>query len=159
MVLQDDGALVVYRFDGTPLWSSKNSPGTQLVHNVLRPGGRLNGGMALFSPDYHYRAIMQTDGNFVVYGPNGPVWASRTGEGYASLLVTPGGDAVITGSPYENALWHSGTGGNPGAVLVLQNDGNLVVYRSNGTAAWASLPASAWPSGALPLFSPRYGWW
>ncbi len=34
------------------------------------------------------------------------------------------------------ALWNTGTQGNPGAFIVLQNDGNLVIYRSNGTAAW-----------------------
>jgi hypothetical protein len=43
-------------------------------------------------------AIMQEDGNFVLYDQtNNPVWAS-------------------------------GTSGNPGAVLAVQDDGNVVVY-------------------------------
>ena len=41
---------------------------------------------------------MQSDGNFVIYGPNG-------------------------------ALWATNTSGNPGAYLVVQGDGNLVVYK------------------------------
>lgn len=62
----------------------------------------------LVSTDGRFTAIMQTDGNFVVY---------YNGHG---------------------ALWSSGTNGNTGAYVVLQADGNLVVRRSNGTAAWAS---------------------
>jgi len=62
----------------------------------------------LVSTDGRFTAIMQTDGNFVVY---------YNGHG---------------------ALWATGTNGNSGAYVVLQADGNLVVRRSNGTAAWAS---------------------
>ena len=62
----------------------------------------------LLSTDGRFTAIMQTDGNFVVY---------YNGHG---------------------ALWSTGTNGNTGAYVVLQADGNLVVRRSNGTAAWAS---------------------
>jgi hypothetical protein len=54
-------------------------------------------------------AIMQSDGNFVVYTPQG----------------TP--------------IFATGTSGNPGAYLSLQNDGNLVIYNPSGQQAlWAS---------------------
>ncbi|PWJ39100.1 hypothetical protein SAMN06264364_1872 [Quadrisphaera granulorum] len=36
-------------------------------------------------------------------------------------------------------LWHSGTWGNPDATLVVQNDGNVVLYRERAkpsTAVW-----------------------
>jgi len=53
-------------------------------------------------------AIMQPDGNFVLYtSENRPVWASDT---YAS----------------------------GGLVIILQNDANLVVYRADDAAVWAS---------------------
>jgi hypothetical protein len=38
------------------------------------------------------------------------------------------------GSP----LWASGTAGNPGADLVVQNDGNVVVYSASGAALWST---------------------
>lgn len=35
-------------------------------------------------------------------------------------------------------LWHAGTTGNAGARFVLQQDGNAVVYAANNTALWSS---------------------
>ena len=35
-------------------------------------------------------------------------------------------------------LWASGTAGNAGAELVVQNDGNVVVYSAAGAALWAT---------------------
>ncbi|MGC4074802.1 MAG: hypothetical protein QM760_20320 [Nibricoccus sp.] len=34
------------------------------------------------------------------------------------------------------ALWNSHTEGNPGATMVMQNDGNLVIYGAAGNALW-----------------------
>ncbi|MGP4001754.1 hypothetical protein [Streptomyces sp. 8N706] len=72
--LQSDGNLVLYK-DGRAAWQA--------------PGAWPNG----------YRAVMQSDGNFVLYDVNG------------------------------RALWATGTYGRPGAYLAIQDDGNLVVYR------------------------------
>lgn len=52
------------------------------------------------------QAVMQGDGNFVVYDAQG------------------------------SAVWFTGTGGNPNARLVLQDDGNIVVYSSSNRALW-----------------------
>ncbi len=60
------------------------------------------------------RAVMQGDGNFVLYH-----------QGW-----TP--------------LWSSGTWGHPGAYIVLQNDGNLVIYGPSGRALWASGTQENW---------------
>lgn len=80
---QGDGNLVLYDDGtGTVLWTT-NTAGTG-------PG----------------RAILQLDGNFVVYDPDGrPVWAS-------------------------------GTVDNTNGFLLLQNDGNLVIFRSGGEPIW-----------------------
>ncbi|MFV0458314.1 MAG: putative Ig domain-containing protein [Actinomycetales bacterium] len=55
-----------------------------------------------------YRLFMQTDGNAVLYAPDG------------------------------KATWNTGTAGHPGARLVMQGDGNLVVYSADGQARWSS---------------------
>jgi hypothetical protein len=53
-------------------------------------------------------AIMQADGNFVLYTSSGtPVWASNTA-------------------------------GNTGAYLNVQNDGNVVVYSASGAPLWST---------------------
>ncbi|GAB1644301.1 LamG-like jellyroll fold domain-containing protein [Krasilnikovia sp. MM14-A1259] len=36
------------------------------------------------------------------------------------------------------AVWSSNTWGNPGAHVIMQPDGNLVIYRSDGVAIWAT---------------------
>jgi len=59
----------------------------------------------------HYQLIMLSNGNLVIY--------------------------YKPGTPQALQLWSSGTSGNPGAVAVMQTDGNLVVY-DNGTALWAA---------------------
>jgi hypothetical protein len=85
VVYQPDGNLVLYRTGSTnALWAS----------NIF---GSSAG-----------RAIMQTDGNLVVY------------------------DASAT------AVWASNTAGNSASWLNVQDDGNVVIYRTNGTAAWST---------------------
>lgn len=87
LIMQADGNLVDYAAVGGAnrvLWAS----GTQ------------------GNPGAH--AVMQDDGNLVVYSPAGP------------------------------PLWSSGTAGVPGATAVVQDDGNVVVYGSGGTPLWSS---------------------
>lgn len=89
LVLQGDGNLVLYRDNHLPaLWASGTDGQTATL------------------------AVMQSDGNFVLYGVSGRV---------------AGG-----------AIWASGTDGKGGISITLQNDGNLVIYRSDGGAVWAT---------------------
>jgi hypothetical protein len=75
LILQNDGNLVLYRtIDFKSLWESKTN------------------GISV------QRAIMQGDGNFVLYGYDGQVH------------------------------WQSGTNGRPGSYLIVQNDGNVAIY-------------------------------
>jgi hypothetical protein len=103
-------------------------------------------------------AIMQSDGNLVVYGAGGAaLWASNTpGHPGATLAVQDDGNVVLYDSAH-NALWSSdtyrrdqtitaGNGLGPGrwtdgslTRLVMQTDGNLVIYRKrDGAALWSS---------------------
>ncbi len=59
------------------------------------------------------QAVLQTDGNFVIYNAR------------------------------NEAMWASGTSGNAGASVVVQIDGNLVLYSSTGTAVWLPLADSS----------------
>lgn len=85
LTYQQDGNLVVYRRDGTPLWAS-HTAGT-------RPG----------------EAVMQWDGNLVIYDTGGrPVWSSRTdGHTRAWLSLQDDGVMVIHGSG-GGPVWSSG---------------------------------------------------
>ncbi|MFD8598779.1 glycoside hydrolase domain-containing protein [Kitasatospora sp. NPDC059646] len=50
----------------------------------------------------------------------------------ATLTVQADGDLTVRPRGGGPALWSAGTGGNPGAFAVQQDDGNLVVYRGDG---------------------------
>ena len=95
---QTDGNVVLYDdTDRTALWNSATTSS--------RPG----------------QAMMERDGNFVVYDGQGRV------------------------------LWTTGTTGNPNAYLLVQDDGNLVVYRPDLQPMWDRLSATMVPaSGRAP---------
>jgi hypothetical protein len=67
--------------------------------------------------------VMQTDGNLVLYPPNG-----------------------------GSAIWSSSTGGNAGATAQLGSNGQLAVYNSNGQLIWSEFqdlyPAGTSQAGA-----------
>jgi len=97
----------------------------------------LNTGAAITSPDGRFRTVMQPDGNFVLYQGSSPLWASGQKAG-TWVVSQPDGNLVMY--TYDAVpVWGTNTAGNGASTLVLQNDGNLVLYRdSDGRATWAS---------------------
>lgn len=94
----------------------------------------------LVSWDGRYRAIMQTDGNFVVYGPAGPTWASNTAgwPGAYAVMQGDGNFVIYYVDAYGPFPLCSTRTGYPGTIMQMQNDGNLVLYRPGNIAIWAS---------------------
>lgn len=100
----------------------------------LTGGQKLSAGQFLKSSNGQYRLDMQTDGNLVLYGPKGALWASGTsGAGHSAVMQTDGNFVVYDAA--SEPLWNSGTWNNPEGKLVLQDDGNLVIYRGH-EALW-----------------------
>jgi GH25 family lysozyme M1 (1,4-beta-N-acetylmuramidase) len=143
LVMQTDGNLVEYLLgSGGALWSTGTS-GTD-----------------------GFAAIMQGDGNFVLYGKNSnPLWDSHTnGHGGASLAVQSDGNLVVYDA--GRALWNAGTEviaaptrptgsgiipagqglaasegfSSPSGKysLAMQSDGNLVLYHNGVGAIWTT---------------------
>jgi hypothetical protein len=110
--------------------------------DVMNAGGSLGVGGTLRSLDGRYSAVLQGDGNFVVYGPNGAVWATNTsGTGATLLLMQTDGNLVLYAG--SQPVWYSGTSGSGSDTLALQNDGSLVVSGpvgpyGPGGPAWSS---------------------
>lgn len=135
--MQDDGNLVLYRGDDRALWSSRYGP-VLVGPSGLLSGQSLPAGGILAVNRYQaagiYQAVMQRDGNFVVYGPEGVRFASNTFVPNSVLVMQSDGNLVIYGP--HGPTWATGTRGTkPG--LLMQDDGNAVVYCS-GRPLWSS---------------------
>lgn len=101
----------------------------------MAPGEALFANESVWSGNGSYRLIMQTDGNLVLYGPSGALWASSTG-GTGNWAVMQGDGNLVVYNSASKPLWATGTGW-PGSDLSVQNDSNLVMY-SGSTPLWAS---------------------
>lgn len=114
---------------GSP--TSRGMPGSTIV-----AGQRLYPDTEVSSTNGAYRLRYQSDGNLVLYGPNGPRWSSQTG-GLGGLFaeMQPDGNFVAYFSSGAEP-WATHTAGIPGAELRVQDDGYLVVYDAGGAVLW-----------------------
>jgi hypothetical protein len=94
-------------------------------------------GRSMLSESGRYRLTYQADGNLVLVDTQGDVrlWATDT-AGISPGQVVMHGNLVMLDAAGA-VVWASGTGGNPGAFLVVQDDGNVVIYRPDGQPVWA----------------------
>lgn len=140
LIMQNDGNLVLYDQNMTPLWNTETSG---------NPGARL---------------VLQTDGNLVIYSStNAPLWATYTLHNPDHLnyinttlwsgVMYPGqsidtadrrfklilqGDGNLVLYSPNRATWTTGTDGKPSAYLAMQSDGNLVLYDTSNRPLWYS---------------------
>jgi outer membrane protein assembly factor BamB len=118
------------------------------------PGQTLFSGQSISSSNGQYLLVLQSDGNLVYYkyATGGVRWHSQTTDGTRAFMQTDGNFVV-----YNQAFvprWDAKTGGKPGAYLAAQDDGNLVIYGSDGTVLWnigADLPSSPQPQPVYPM--------
>lgn len=103
--------------------------------NVLPAGSTLRPGEALTIAGW--TAVMQTDGNFVVYANDGAQWATHTEGHPGSVLVMQTDGNLVVYAPDGRPLWSARANGKRGNALHMQPDGNLVIYRPDGHPVWA----------------------
>lgn len=110
--------------------------------DVLKPGQRLRPGSVAVSRSGQYRLRLHARLGLAAVGPDGIVWASmhRVPKGASAIMQKDGNLVVYTkaGRP----LWSTGTHGNPGAHLVVQDNGDMVVWHE-GRPLWASAATKA----------------
>lgn len=104
--------------------------------NILGNGQSMSKGQSLWSLDRRFQFTYQSDGNLVLYGPNGVMWSSGT-SGRASNILTMQSDGNLVLYDSTSAVWFTGTQGGSSSYLNIQNDGNAVIYASS-TAQWAT---------------------
>ena len=100
------------------------------VNRVLRRN------MYLSSGDGRYRLWLQSDGNFVLYGPSGrALWAN--GRFNTAFIIMQGDGNLVGYTDSGVPTWASNSARSGGNRLVVQNNGNVVIYSST-RAVWAS---------------------
>jgi hypothetical protein len=124
---------------------------------ILTAGQYLDIGDYLVAANAQYFAIMQIDGNFVIYQGSDPAhqgtptWATNTNEanrqymGYCAVMQSDGNFVLYRGTgtqPFQ-ARWASNTYQAQGQYFaLLRNDGHLVLYHGTpstpGDPYWAS---------------------
>ena len=158
LVLQSDGNLVEHNTSLQTVWASgttnpsfpssvfMQSDGNLVIkdasNNVLWATGTFG------NPGAYTR--LQTDGNLVVYSTNGtPLWSAKGGLTSNAMLLNGGwtksyDDDFTLGLQGGNfllivgrqVLWSTGT--TTGHHVVMQGDGNLVLYDAGNHALWSS---------------------
>ncbi len=123
--------------------------------NTLFANETLNSGQSLVSDGGQYQAVMQGDGNLVIYTNGQALWSSNTAGNSGTRLVMQGDGNLVIYNSSNVAVFVTGTVGITGARLVMQTDGNLVLYASDGRAWWASKSSS---ERAIQWFYNRQGW-
>jgi pimeloyl-ACP methyl ester carboxylesterase len=88
------------------------------------------------SPNSQYALRYQSDGNLVLYGPHGALWASGTAGTSPGFVGMQGDGNLVVYDAGGQAVWASDTAGLPGLELHLQDDGYIVIYDDGGNVVW-----------------------
>jgi surface antigen len=173
LTLQADGNLVLSTQGGRAIWDA---------HTAGHPGAdaemQSDGNLVVYSSSRQAlwsiptqlhgggQVVVQNDGNVVAYTPgNQPYWASNSVNSWlvAGDRLLPGQSAYSPNGAYEllmqsdgnlvlysasGALWSTRTAGHAGASALMQSDGNLVVYATSGQALW-SIPTQLHSGGRV----------
>jgi hypothetical protein len=107
----------------------------------LYQGRQMNVNATRWSPNGNHVLTLRPDGNLIIYRMSSKkvIWSSKTqGRGVVKAVMQYDGNFVLYTEKNE-ARWHTGTDIKPTNHLLLQDDGNLVVYSMGSpTSMWAS---------------------
>ncbi len=123
--------------------------GASTFPNELRLGESLARGEKISSGAGDSWYFQSTDGNAVVFAPNGNVlWATGTERKCAEHIVFQKTDGnLVIFDCYNHAIWNSQTPNKGANRVIILNDGNLVVVDPSGKALWS------WKTGLIATSS------
>jgi hypothetical protein len=135
---------IIFTPGNIPLWSGGfgappagvRSP---FLEDSLLPGQALYPNQGLISANGRYEAVLQEQGNFVLYdlAVGRAIWSTPVLNTNQTILAMQTDGNLVEYSTFgpTQAFWYTGTNSASPVRLVLQNDGNLVLYNADG-AIW-----------------------
>ncbi|WP_105167788.1 phosphatidylinositol-specific phospholipase C domain-containing protein [Pseudoalteromonas sp. T1lg23B] len=130
-------------------WIEASDPHTWLDNyltvthgDTLGQGFYLEVNEQLVSSDGRHRLVMQGDGNLVIYSNDQPIWATNTHGSTAvrayltNVMFNTGGNLMLLDAE-DQMVWKTNSLGT-NTRLIMQNDGNLVIYSDDNTPIWSS---------------------
>jgi hypothetical protein len=138
--LVEQGGPVLYTPGNVAVWVSGSH--TPDYEDTLFSGQDLYPNQGLVSYNGDYEAVLQTQGNFVLYNlvEGRALWSTPVDNAQSVLSMQTDGNLVLNSTYWIGATtppvyWYTGTNSSSPVRLVMQNDGNLVLYSST-RAIW-----------------------
>ena len=108
------------------------------VGNRLSSGQRLHPGQFIQAEDAACRLVFQTDGDLVAYRNDVAHWsAGALGAAGGFAVMQPDGNFVVYDAA-GGGRWATHTTGNPGAFLAIRTDCNVALYSAAGALLWGT---------------------
>lgn len=110
----------------------------KVAADTLLTNAQLGRGQRIRSSNGQYLLVHQADGNVVLYLDRVPLWATHTcGRETTHFIMQGDGNLVLYNG--SRPLWASNTcGRGDGCRLMVQDDGNVVMYDARNAPVWAS---------------------
>ena len=90
---------------------------------------------------------MQADGNLVIYCREKAIWSTKTYDQSIKHMVFQANGNIALMKNDKTVAFRSPATSGQGNKLILQNDGNLVVYSSDGKSLWDTNTYAKCPTG------------
>jgi hypothetical protein len=105
---------------------------------ILSGNQALYAGQMLYSCNRRFALVMTTDGFFALFSTgSAAIWQTGPYKLGSYALMQMDGNLVVY-APSGNAVWSSATYDNPDAFLSVQDDGNAVIYTRDGSVLWST---------------------
>jgi hypothetical protein len=157
-IIKSDASVALQDSAGVDIWTFNS----YTAPNILLPGATLTTGQVLINNGF--TAIMQTDGNFVIYDiNNSPVTASGTsGSNLIVKMRTDGNLVINTAANIDSTtvapLWQSYTNStaNANSVLSFNANGELEIINTSGYTIWSTKPITSLLAGGYITTMQRF---
>lgn len=108
--------------------------------DILIKDAHLTRGQFLTSSNRRFRAVMEQDGNFVLYVGKTVLWSTDVKGNGSQVVMQEDGNLVLL-DEFGDELWSTNTPLR-GDYLICQDDGNLTLLNKYGESLWSSNTAS-----------------